>query len=76
MSKVLTLHLPDTLPAVERALVEEIMDGLMEFVHGEDLDSLHHAKVAIGLLYRWNAKTPPATHDESGEVLNFGKCVV
>lgn len=76
--KVLTLHLPDTLPAVERALVEEIMDGLMEYVHGEDISNLQHAKVALGVLYHYVYETQnaPATHDGSGEVMGHGRCVV
>lgn len=76
--KPLTLTIPDTLPAVERALVEEIMDGLMEYVHGEDISNLAHARLALGVLYGWvdgNAKLPQ-THDGSGEVLNHGRCTL
>lgn len=76
--KVLTLHLPDTLPAVERALVEEVMDGLMEYVHEGSITNLAHARLALGVLYGWvdgNAKLPQ-THDGSGEVMGHGRCVV
>lgn len=76
--KVLTLHLPDTLPAVERALVEEVMDGLMEYVHGEDISSLLRARLALGVLYGYvdGQSKIPATHDECGEVMGHGRCVV
>lgn len=76
--KSLTLHLPGTLPTVERALVEEIMDGLMEYVHGEDISNLAHARLALGVLYGYvdGQSKIPATHDGSGEVMGHGRCVV
>lgn len=75
--KPLTLHLPDTLPAVERALVEEVMDGLMEYVHGEDISNLAHARLALGVLYGYvdGMQNLPETHDGSGEVMGHGRCV-
>lgn len=77
MSKVLTLHLPDTLPTVERALVEEVMDGLMEFVHEGGAVDLAHARLALGVLYGYvdGQSKIPATHDGSGEVMGHGRCV-
>lgn len=75
--KPLTITIPDTLPAVERALVEEIVDGLMEYVHGEHLTNLYLAKVALGVLYDYVEQTQnlPATYDGSGEVMGHGRCV-
>lgn len=73
----LTITIPESLPDVETALVRDLVDGLVEYVHSEEIRNLYHARIALDTLIRYIEahEKGPATYDGDGDILNFGRCV-